>query len=383
MGQMIYDPVGGKYVYQPDWWEQAASAVATPFGRMAPSQQRQSDYMAGVPGPGAGGGMLDPLLENPTMNPGVHGSGPSPAPTGPNPSEGGPMGNGEIFAPPLGATPGSPPSPFGPAPGPAGGGYASASEDFDALRRANAGGGASDPFGGAGLPGGGYASGAEDADALRRGGAGAPAGGLGSGLPGGGGYASGSEDADALRRANGGSASGASGGMGGNPDFFSTIGVNDMLYADPQTGMRRSLRQGGVNPDTNPFAQAALARFSGPIMQALYDFWEVLNGGAGDQAETMPEFLRQFMAGQINPTALMQQAQAKMAGGDEDMSQMLEDLGPEGYTEITQRARGSTKRVADARKTTMARKVGRQKEDALDHPNDYTTRDWLKLIGGR
>jgi hypothetical protein len=229
----------------------------------------------------------------------------------------------------------------------------------------------------------------EEMDALSR--SNPPTGGLDQGglasVPGQGGYTSGygmsgTEEMDAQRRAGGG---GAGAGAGGNPNFLLGEGIGPVLYADPQSGMRRSLRQGGVNPDNNPFAQAALARFSVPVMQALYDFWEVLTGSAGDQAEGMGQFMQEFMAGRINPTALIQQAQAKMGTGDtgdENLREMIAGLGPDDFTALQERARGSTPRVAQARGRVMARKAGRQREDMLSDPVNANADDWLKLIGG-
>jgi hypothetical protein len=380
MGQMVYDPVVGKYVYQPDWWELQA-------------QDKRPGMEA-----------LDPMLDTRVVRPVFAGDegGSNALPSA------GPMANAQQFQPQYaGGDIGGPNAlpPGLPMPGPdnpIGGAAESAFGPTGALAGSSA--QYPDETGrGLGAPGvggmGGLSYGPTGAitgssarypDETGRG-LGAP--GV-AGMGGLGGFSSGPGPTGAIggssaqypdemtrlqnRQANGPSATGP-----GDSDWFRGEGVDAALYSDPHTGMRRMLRASGSDPDTNPFDQAALARFSVPVMQALYDFWEVLNGGPTDDAEGMPQFMQEFMAGRINPTALIQQAQAKMAGGDEDMTEILDDLGSDDFTVLQESARGSTPRVGNARRRVMQRKVGRIKEGQLDDVANAKTTDWLKLIGGR
>jgi hypothetical protein len=213
---------------------------------------------------------------------------------------------------------------------------------------------------------------------------------------------SGTEEQDALRRAGSASASaGSSGGgassIGGLGNISGPLPINEAaamrLYEDESgMGLRQGFADAGIDSFKNPYAMSAVRRYA-PILPQLMEFFALASGQNLDDTASMatwvPQFIKGFMSGEINPQRLVQRA-IELAADPANANlkeYLLHSLGPNALFKLQGDVSGYGPRLEGARQRVLQEQISRQQMAGLRNPSDPTLQEeeWLNIVrrGGR
>ncbi|HEX6828726.1 MAG TPA: hypothetical protein VF104_07080 [Burkholderiales bacterium] len=185
---------------------------------------------------------------------------------------------------------------------------------------------------------------------------------------------------------------GTVGGVGGLGDLSGPRPINaaaaEKLYTD-ETGMaiRQGFQDAGIDSFKNPYAQSVIRRYA-PILPQLMEFFAIANGqdinDTASMATWVPQFIKSFMSGEVNPQRLIQHA-LDIAEQNPVLKQYLIDQGPNGLLQLQGQTSGYGQRVEGARQRVIRERLARQQMAELQNPAspDVDEATWLKIVQGR
>lgn len=187
-------------------------------------------------------------------------------------------------------------------------------------------------------------------------------------------------------------ASGASGGGGGlgGVDLRGPLPINaeaaQRLYED-QSGMalRQGFQDAGIDSFKNPYAQSAIKRYA-QVLPRLMEFFALANGmdinDTASMATWVPQFIKKFMSGEVNPQKLLQHA-LTIAGDNPVLKEYLVGQGPDELLGLQGQLSGYGARVEGARQRVVRERLARQGMAQLQNPTAADDEAWLNIVRGR
>lgn len=160
------------------------------------------------------------------------------------------------------------------------------------------------------------------------------------------------------------------------------------LYED-ETGMalRQGFQDAGINSFENPYAARVIKRYA-PILGNLMDFFALAAGHDPEDQASMavwvPQFIKQFMSGEINPQRLVQRALELAEGNPVLKEYLVNTIGPNRLLAIQGQTSGYGDRVEGARQRVLQERLTRQQMAQLQNPAAEETKRsaWLDIVRG-
>jgi hypothetical protein len=124
-----------------------------------------------------------------------------------------------------------------------------------------------------------------------------------------------------------------SGGLGniGGPLPINEAAAMRLYEDESGMGLRQGFQDAGIDSFKNPYAMAAIRRYA-PILPQLMEFFALASGQSLDDTASMatwvPQFIKGFMSGEINPQRLVQRAIEMAADNPTLKEYLLHSMGP-------------------------------------------------------